>query len=286
MAQRPSLFQAPRKAYSSVAASMFGAVAQAMVAAALLAALKWLAQARGWEVPGLSLGVLTALLGAVVFTLAIVFAGVLADFKEAERGLGELVSAVRRLHWDFALSGMDPQGVAMARSRLVAFLDMVLENARHGFRWRLRDLHGPLDDLDRLLLERMKAPWPTTRTTEVGLATLTRTVDRLETIVETTFMRAGYLFSASAIALLLACFLLTPLGGGLPGAVLYGTVAFVLVGLYLLVRDLDNPLAGSVRVSVEQVEKLARFLREREKAEAGTHLAPGAPVALAVEAKP
>jgi hypothetical protein len=288
VAKRPSLFEAPRAAYLSVAASSLGTVTLAFIGAFGLAAIKWLVQERGWEVPGLSLGVLTALLGAVVFTLAIVFAGVLADFKEAERGLGELVSAVRRLHWDFALSGMDPQGVALARAKLSAFVDMVLENARHGFRWRLRDLHGPLDDLDRLLLERMKAPWPTTRTTEVGLATLTRIVDRLETIVETTFMRAGYLFSASAISLLLACLLLTPLGGGGAGAALYGTAGFVLVGLYLIVRDLDNPLAGSVRISVTQVEKLALFLRERERQEPGHHLGPGlaAPApALAVEAK-
>lgn len=267
MAARPSLFESQKAAIRGASDSTLGPAAKALLAAVVLAIAKAAVHAQGWERLVAGLPVLTALLGAVVFTLAIVLAGVLADFKEAERGLGELVSTVRRLHWDFATSGADEATVAALRRELSHFVAMVLENARHGFRWRLRDLHSPLDAMDRLIVERFR-PLPTTRTSQVGLATLTRLVDRLEVIVETTFMRAGYVFSATAIALVLACFLFVPLGTLLAGSALYGTMAFVLVGLYLLVQDLDNPLAGSVRVSVSQVEKLAAVLKEREHAAA------------------
>lgn len=250
--------------------SRLGPVALAFAAAAALAAAKLATHRMAWELAIVGIPVLAALLGAVVFTLAIVLSGVLADFKEAERGLGELVSQVRRLHWDFAFSGADAATVAELRAQLAHFVQMVLENARHGFRWRLRDLHSPLDAMDRLLVERVAGrPAPTTRTAQMGLATLTRLVDRLEVIVETTFMQAGYAFSATAIGLVLACFLVTDLGSAPSGALIVGSVAFVLVGLYLLVRDLDNPMAGSVRVSLSQVEKLAAFLKERAAAEAG-----------------
>jgi hypothetical protein len=235
------------------------------VAALLLGAAKAGVHVQGWEVLAAGVPILTALLGAVVFTLAIVLAGVLADFKEAERGLGEVVSQVRRLHWDLALTGADAVTVAEMRAHLVHFTEMVLENAKHGFRWRLRDLHSPIDGMDRLLVERLKAPWPTTRTAQMGLGTLSRNVDRLEVIVETTFMRAGYAFAAAAIGLVLTCFLLAPLGETLPSALLYGVVTFVLVGLYVLVRDLDNPLSGSVRISTAQVDKLLAFLKQRDQ---------------------
>lgn len=266
MAQRPSLFEAPKAVFRGASDSHVGPAAQALMAALGFATAKAVVHHLGGEILPGALPVLTALLGAVVFTLAIVLAGVLADFKEAERGLGEMVSAVRRLYWDFGFSGADAASVTELRAQLLRFSEMVRENARHGFRWRLRDLHSPLDAIDGLMAERIRAPWPTTRTSQVAMGNLSRLVDRLEVIVETTFMQAGYTFAATAIGLLLACFLLSPLGGAVAGPFLLGTIAFVLVGLYLLVRELDNPMAGSVRMSTKQLDKLIALLKERQPA--------------------
>lgn len=267
MAERLSLFEAPKTALRGTVESRIGPVAMAAILAVALGLVKAAVHHAHLEPFDLGLGVLTALLGAVVFTLAIILGGVMADFKEAERAMGEIVSQVRRLHWDFALTGADPATVSELRLLLEHFIDMVLGNARHGRRWRLRDLHTPIDRMDRLMLERMTKPWPTSRTAQVGLATLTRDIDRIEVIVETSFPQAGYLFSATAIGLLLLCFLFVPLGAH-GGPFLYGTVSFVLVGLFLLVRAFDNPLAGSVRISLKQVEKLSAFLKQRRQAEA------------------
>jgi hypothetical protein len=268
--KRPSLFEGPPPTFRTLRDSAFGPAGYALLLAAAVAALKLVLHGRGWELDIVGLPILAAIIGAVTFTLAIVLAGVLADFKEAERGLGEIVSGVRRLHWDFAFSGADDATVAALRNQLAHFVNMVLENARHGSRWRLRDLHSPIDAMDRMLTQAVSLrPQPTTRTAQMGLANLTRNVDRVETIVETTFMAAGYVFSAASIALVVACLLLTDLGSAVSGALVTGAVSFVLVGLYLLVRDLDNPMAGSVRLKLTQVEKLAAFLKERADTEAG-----------------
>jgi hypothetical protein len=266
VADRLSLFEAPKSALRGTAESRLGPVAMAAIVATALGLAKTLAHHAHWEIFDSGQAVLTALLGAVVFTLTIILGGVMADFKEAERAMGEIVSQVRRLHWDFAFAGADPATVSELRLLLEHFTDMVLGNARHGRRWRLRDLHTPIDRMDRLMLERVTKPWPTSRTAQVGLATLTRDIDRIEVIVETSFPQAGYLFSATAIGLLLGCFLFVPLGAH-GGPFLYGTISFVLVGLFLLVRAFDNPLAGSVRISLKQVEKLAAFLKHRRQTE-------------------
>ena len=269
MADRLSLFEAPKTAWRGTVESRLGPVAMAAIVALALGLLKGAAHQFGLEPFDSGLQVLTALLGAVVFTLVIILGGVMADFKEAERAMGEIVSQVRRLHWDFAFSGADAATVAELRLHLEHFIERVLGNARHGRRWKLRDLHTPIDAMDRLLLERVKHPWPTSRTSQVGLGVLTKDIDRIEVIVETSFPQAGYLFSATAIGLLLTCFLFVPLGTH-GGPFLYGTIAFVLVGLFLLVRAFDNPLAGSVRISLKQVEKLAAFLKHRRQAEAAS----------------
>lgn len=264
------MFEGPAPTLRTLRDSAFGPAGYAALLALAVAAAKLLVHGRGWELDIVGLPILAAIIGAVTFTMAIVLSGVLADFKEAERGLGEIVSGVRRLHWDFAFSGADAATVAALRAQLAHFVHMVLENARHGLRWRLRDLHSPIDAMDRMLTHAASLrPLPTTRTSQMGLANLTRNVDRVETIVETTFMAAGYIFSAMSIALVVACLLLTDLGSAVSGALVTGAVSFVLVGLYLLVRDLDNPMAGSVRLKLSQVEKLAAFLKERADAEAG-----------------
>lgn len=269
-AKRPALFEGPPPTLRTLRDSPLGPAGYAALLAFGLALAKLLVHGRGWELDIVGLPVLAALIGAVTFTLAIVLSGVLADFKEAERGLGEIVSGVRRLHWDFAFSGADAGTVAALRQQLAHFVNMVLENARHGSRWRLRDLHSPIDAMDRMLTEAVgPRPMPTTRTAQMGLANLTRNVDRVETIVETTFMAAGYVFSAVSIMLVIGCLLLTDLGSAASGALVVGAVTFVLWGLYLLVRDLDNPMAGSVRLKLSQVEKLAAFLKERADIEAG-----------------
>lgn len=276
VAERSFLFEAPKTALRGTVESRLGPVALAAIAAGLLGLAKSLVHHTDWELLDSGLGVLTALLGAVVFTMVIILSGVMADFKEAERAMGEIVSTVRRLHWDFAFSGADPATVAELRLLLEHFIDMVLGNARHGRRWRLRDLHTPIDRMDRLLLERVTKPWPTSRTSQVGLGVLTKDIDRIEVIVETSFPQAGYLFSATAIGLLLGCFLFVPLGAH-GGPFLYGTMSFVLVGLFLLVRAFDNPLAGSVRISLKQVEKLSAFLKHRRQAEASAASAASPP---------
>jgi hypothetical protein len=258
--ERPSLFEAgPAKP----SPGRFTPALQALGAGVLLGAAKVALALAGGEFLTAGLPVLTALLGSVVFTLAIVLSGVLADFKEAERGLGEMVSQVRRLNADVALLGAEATDVAALRDQLRLFVGLVRESARHGFRWRLRDLHAPLNAMD-LILEKVR-PLPTLRTVQGGMGTLTRTVDRLEVIVETTFMQAGYAFSAVSISLVLACFLCAPFGPPAVGGVLLGAMGFVLVGLYLLVHDLDNPLAGSVRISLLQLEALADDLKDAGK---------------------
>lgn len=238
-------------------------VRQAFIAALVLMGLKALIHWQDLEVLTVT-PILTALLGGVIFTMAMILSGVLADFKEAERAIGELASATRRLHWDLAFVGADPQTVAALRNELRAFVAAVQHNAADGTRWKLTQMHAPLDTMDRTLAANVRVPLSTFRSVQIGLGTLLRIVDRLEVIIETTFMRAGYFFAAAALGLVVLGLVFTDLGGILQSLALVGGSSFILGGLFLLIWDMDNPMVGSVRISLKQLDKLAAFL-ERER---------------------
>ena len=255
----------------------FRQVAFALGGAVLLMAAKATVVTLGWQ-PIAATNLLPALMGGVVFTLAIVLSGVLADFREAERSIGELASQVRRLYWDVCFIGASAATVAKLRGQFTRFVATLLEAARPTGRWDGPAVRATLEAVDRTMVEEVKQPLGMIRTVQVGLGSVLKMVDRLHVIVGTTFLQAGHAFAGSAIALVLGGFLASDLGPAAQAVPLVGITSFILIGLYLLVRDLDNPLDGNVRVDLEPLEELHRFLED----EAAAAQAPAPPVARLV----
>lgn len=235
-------------------------VAKACAGALLFLGAKLVVHALGYEFLE-SVALLGVLMGGVVFTLAILLASVLADFKEGERNVGELASLLRRLHWDFAIVAKGPLLTQM-RGDLLALTRALLRTLRDGRAVRLREVYAPLHRLDAALTECVAqgTPAPAMRTVQVHLSNVVRLVDRTETIVETTFVRAGYLFAGIVVALALAGMTFARMDDLRQGLFMHGFAAFLLVGLYLFISDLDHPFQGSVRITLRQLEKVEASL--------------------------
>ncbi|MGQ0534865.1 MAG: hypothetical protein ACT4PT_02200 [Methanobacteriota archaeon] len=218
-----------------------------------------------------TLPLLTALMSGVVFTLAIILAGVLSDFKETERMISELASHFRRLHADLAIIAQGER-LAALRGHVLRTAVAVRENLGRGTEIRLREIYAPLSALDRGVAEAAAAGAPTSplRTIQVTTGSIVRIVDRLEFIVETTFLRAGYYYAAAVVAIAVVGLTFTKLGPMDQALFLYGFAVLLLSGLFFLVWDLDNPLAGNVRISTKQFEKLVRTLEESQASPPGS----------------
>jgi hypothetical protein len=255
-----------------------GLILRAAIATAILVAVKYLLHLRGLE-PISTLPLLTALMGGVVFTLAILLSGVLSDFKESERMVGELSSTLRRLHEDVEVIAMSDDRLARMRAKILDLTRVLNANFARETSWKLREVLRPVRDLDRLVLEAVKAGAPTSplRTVQSQLHSIVKFAERIEVIIETTFMRAGYYFAGAVVLAVLTALTLTRLEPVGQGLFLYAFAAFLLTGLSLLVWDLDNPFGGQVRISTRQMDKLQRFL----EAEAGEH---GGGIARSTEA--
>lgn len=238
-----------------------GIAVRAALATVPLVAMKWGANAAGIEFID-TLSIATALLGGVTFTLAIMVSGVFADFKECERLVSEVASTFRRLHADLALIAGGKDLEAM-RAELAVASASLRADLRSGDAVRMRRIHAPLRRLDDLVADasRSGAPSSNVRTVQVGVGTLVRALDRMESIMETRFLRAGFVFATCAVAGALGTLTLARVGPLAQGLALHAFASFLLCGLLLLIRDLDNPFSGSVRASTAQIEKVDAWLQ-------------------------
>lgn len=241
-----------------------GLILKALLFVAVLVYLKIEVHQRDLEpISGVTL--LTGLMGGVVFTLAILLAGTLADFKESERIVGELASQLRQLHVDLrpvATSAEELQEAHGILHRLVASLNA---NFRAATVWKNAEVNAALVALNTFVGDRMKgnAPGPQHRTIQVWLANIQRIVDRIEVIIMTTFMRAGYYLAGTVVLTTIVALTLTDLSPFKQGLFLFAFACFLLVGLFLLIWDLDNPFAGHARISTRQIEDLEKDLFPR-----------------------
>jgi hypothetical protein len=235
-----------------------------LVKAALIAGLmmlgKWTIHRLGWEFIE-TLALTTALLGGVSFTLAILLNATLVDYKESERIVGELVSAVRRLHWDLPVIRQDPTILRDTDEKLLAFVRAINADFKLGHSVKVSRAFPILESIDRALVRLAdQGRTPVVRTVQVGLGNLVRIVDRLEVIMETSFTRTGYTFAGVVTFVSLGLLGFTRVEPFAQALLLFGFAAFLLVGLFLLIWDLDNPFSGHARINTFQLDKLEAYL--------------------------
>lgn len=236
------------------------AVKAAMAAVALIA-LKLLLIEVGVQ-RAVTLQLVSALIGGVIFTLAIILSGVFQDFKESERLVSEVSSTLRRLHAELALVATGER-LAEMRTELSGLATVITEDLRVGKDVRTGAILSRIDRLDGMLLESARTSASSqVRTIQVSITALTRAMDRLETIVETMFMRAGYAFAGTTVFLALGVLTFAAFEPAVQGLALHGFASFLLIGLLILIYDLDNPFSGDAHASIEQLEKVERWLRK------------------------
>lgn len=237
-----------------------------MLKAALIAAImawgKWAVHRLDWEFVE-TLPLTTALLGGVSFTLAILLNATLVDYKESERIVGELVSALRRLHWDLPAIRQDATILADADEKILAFIRSLKQDLARGDSVKVSRAYPLLESIDRAVIRLSDTGrLPVVRTVQVGMGNIVRILDRLEVITETSFTRTGYTFAGVVTFASLALLAFTKVEPFPQALLLFSFAAFLLVGLFLLIWDLDNPFSGHARITTFQLDKLEAYLKD------------------------
>jgi len=185
---------------------------------------------------------ITALVGGVIFTIAIIFTGTLTDYKESEKIPGELAASLKALYNDSMMVRNNDKITDDMRSHIRELLQVMISNFRKNV-WELDEIGSAMDSINEdiyKLAENGVAPQFLVKL-RTELINIDKISNRIETITETTFIPAAYGIAELAVAAVLLVLLFVRTDPYYEGLALIGATSSLLIGLIMLIKDMDNP---------------------------------------------
>ena len=240
---------------------------QAVAVVGLVVAAKVGLHAAGWEFIALS-PLHTSIVAGGIFILSILFAGILPDYKEAERLPSDFTAtidsmyedglSIQKNYPDFELSRFHEALIAT----LAAFRDDIVHNRRTAY----EEIHEISDSLTQM--ERAKVPPNFIVKLKQEQAALIRVLLRLQYIQRTRFMPSAHYLVVATAVIVVGVLLFTNLEPFNASAVALALVAFIFAYLIKLISIVNRPFGaeGASRddVSLFQVDEALTHLREGE----------------------
>lgn len=241
-------------------ASHYRLLFRALRIVAALAVAKVIAHLLGWE--ALSINPLfSGILAANVFLMGFLLSGVLSDFKESEKLPGELAACLENIAQDaWAVGCLKPEAQTGPCLALLAHLN------RDILAWFYQrgDASALMDRLNQLTprIAELERWTPATMVTRMKMeqGNLRRTLTRVNTIRETSFVSAGYLLAYIITTLLCVALVLAKIEPFYESLFFLGVISYMVIFLLMLIRDLDNPFGyyernAGAEVSLKPLEE-------------------------------
>lgn len=186
---------------------------------------------------------LTSFVGAVMFTIAIIFTGTLVDYKESEKIPGDLATSIQSLSDDIDFIPLGDDTLRRTfHEDLHALLKAICRNFRAN-KWDITTVRvaiGKINGDIRALAELNVAP-PILVRMRNELTSIDRISNRVSTIAETSFIPTAYAISQVAIGAVILVLLFLRVDPPLLGLLLFAAINMLTIGLLLLIMDMDNP---------------------------------------------
>ncbi len=229
----------------------------------------------GWEVISIN-PLFSGIIAANVFLMGFLLSGVLSDFKESERLPGELSACLENL-------AQEVSGIRIARpeANIGSCLILLSQLSRDILSWfhkkqRTAELLEHINDLT----PQFAAMEQWTQATLVARlkqeqSNLRRTLIRIHTIRETSFVSAGYLLADIITVLLCIGLILAKIEPFYESLFFVSVISYLMIFLLMLIRDLDNPFGYYERysdtdVSLRPLEDTVSRLAQIASGEAST----------------
>lgn len=240
-------------------------VIKAVLAAAAVAAVKAVLHLLNLEFVQIN-SVISSMISGVIFTMAILLSGVMADFKESEKIPGELAASIKSLHKDLELLGpMAKKEAAAALLHLNSLIGVIIEQFELN-KWKQSEIGQIIEKIDAeiaAMAGNNLAPAYIVKMRN-ELNNLEKISNRVDTIAETDFLPAAYKFSQAAIAFVVLVLLFSIVDPYFIGMFMVFIVSFLVFGILMLIKDMDNPFetggTGSADVDLSHIYKLEKYL--------------------------
>jgi hypothetical protein len=215
--------------------------------------------------------IIGSFVGAAIFTIAIILAGTITDFKESEKIPGELASAIKNLYHDSRLIQLeDMHPITELQAHIRGLLKVINDNFRNNV-WNLRAEITPAmdavnDDIARLAERNVPPQFLVKLRTE--LSAVDRLSNRVEIIMETSFIPAAFAIAELATAGVIFVLMFVKLDPYYEGLVVFTVITALLIALLFLIRDMDNPFEvgkeSYADVDMRLLWQLEEYFRQRE----------------------
>jgi hypothetical protein len=224
-------------------------LARVSAVVAVIAAAKLLAHAVSGEVISLN-ALFSGIIAANVFLMGFLLSGVLSDYKESERLPGELSACLENMAQEIRGIGLG-KGEPDVRPCLGSIAG--LAHALHDYFYKRAEIESVLGHVDRLTDE-FAILEPQTQATFIARvkqeqSNLRRSIVRIDTIRETSFISSGYLLADLITFLLCGGLVLVNMDPFYESLSFAIVISFLLIFLLQLIRDLDNPFGYYERYS-------------------------------------
>jgi hypothetical protein len=212
-----------------------------------------------------------AFITGAIFTIAIIFTGTFTDFKESEKVGGDLAAALKALYNDSCVLPVTDETPVRDLRAHVRALHRTIYTSLRGNNFNLPDINREMNTINtdiRILAYANVAP-PLIAKLRNELGTLDKMANRIEVIIRTDFIPAAYALAEFATASVVLLMLFIRMDSFIESLIIFGVICSMLIGLLLLIRDMDNPFEiGShtyADVDLETLAYLETYFDEQDR---------------------
>lgn len=209
----------------------------------------------------------SGIIAANVFLMGFLLSGVLSDYKESEKIPGEIASSINNIYSELIYLYDDKK---ILKSKECLLYCQELTNSI--LKWFHRKERTTslvtktryLNSLFAKIENDTQANYVVRLKNE--MSGLSKSIIRVDTIRDTSFITSGYLISITVTVLMCFGLVFSKIDPFYESLFFVGVISFLMIFLILLIHDLDNPFAFDKKYSAENVSlyPIKRILSEIE----------------------
>jgi hypothetical protein len=214
------------------------------------------------------MNLISCFIGGTLFVVALILASVLSDYKEAEKISDDLPTTLTSL---FISCGYIQKGDhKIVRDMKVNIVELLSEinadfkNNKWNNEVHQSKIYAITDLLELMSINKVDPQFVTAFHSE--LSNIMRTLNRIDTIINSKFSLGIYLASYVAVGVSMLLLLFAQITSNLQSLVMVGSISFVFIVLLLLIDDMENPFETGrnalVDVDLSHLFKLEQNLKK------------------------
>ena len=220
----------------------WGLIGKALLITVILVAIRLIIDISNYDILALT-NLITAFIGAAIFTVAVIFTGTLTDYKESEKIPNEIAGSLLTVYQDCKLFRPADNPISIhLREHVQALARIIVENFKtnssnnENVRAAIAQIN---EDLYTLVDHNAPPQYVNKIRTELG--NIDRLTSRVKTIAETSFIPAAYAIAEIAVVGVILILFFVKIDPYYEGMIIFSIIIALLISIILLIRDMDNP---------------------------------------------